>query len=199
MKVIRPEDDQCRFARVELDSTYLALLEGGKMSKLLFGSIGMALLLLVSTSTNVLAQDCRGHCLHCDDSSAAPEWYESSGFGEPNGWKGACSDDFCASCAPEKVREVSVVTEAIVDAVRNAGSADMSAVVREYGDYLLVQPNRDLLVVKGLGCDPSSLGAVVPLTRQKVEGLISEGVGDLAAFIEAREREAPVLPVWAQR
>ncbi len=143
----------------------------------------------VGISGDAFAQDCREHCEHCSTGSGAPEWYESSGFAEENGWKGACSDDFCRNCAPESIKDAPAIAAVILDAVRLARPAEIRDIVHDYGQFLLVHVDRRLLVIKGLGCDPDDLGAVVPLSVEKTHALRAAGVQDLAEFISNRARE----------
>lgn len=156
------------------------------MKKLLLAG-GLAVLMTAGFHRSASAQDCREHCLlSCPD----PTQYQSSGGGNKNGWSGACSYAFCGQCGSgELVKEHTAASEAILDQVRQGSPSDMKAVVRTYGKYMLVQVDRQLLVLKGLSCDPNGLGAVVPLSREKIDALREAGVQDMAEFVSTRDHK----------
>ena len=152
-------------------------------------AVGLAVVASASAPSEASAQDCRQHC---DDCGSAPNWYESTGEAEEFGWGGACAHGFCYLCeAPSPlVKGVPMEAEKILDAVRRGRPSDMKTIARDYGKFLLIQPERQLLVIKGLNCDPEGLGAVVPLSREKTDALRAAGVGNLAEFILRRANVA---------
>lgn len=153
------------------------------MKEFLLPAVGLAILMSAGFSGNAAAQDCREHCLH---NCALPNNYQSSGISNPNGWGGACSYLFCSGCGESAVKDHVAVAEVILEEVREGSPSDVKAVVTKYGKYMLINVDRGLLVLKGLGCDPEGLGAVVPLSPEKIDAVRKAGVQDLAEFISTR-------------
>lgn len=154
------------------------------MKKQLLAAIGLAILMNAGASMEASAQDCREHCpKSCSD----PTHYQSSGFNNPNGFGGSCGAPFCSKCGEEAaVRNAPAVAEVILSAVRLGRPFEMKTIAKEYAEYMLVHVDRQLLVIKGLGCEPEGLGAIMPLSREKTDALREAGVRDLAEFISNR-------------
>ena len=148
----------------------------------------LAVTVVASVSTPADASaTCNEHCLQ---SPCTIDVYKAAGSvgTDRDYWedRGECSEQFCDPCS-ELVKDVSFTAETILNAVRMGSPADMKAIAQQYGDYLLINADRALLVIKGLQCDPDALGAVMPLSREKVNELRAAGVEDLARYLANRE------------
>jgi hypothetical protein len=146
------------------------------------------------TSVVAGAQSCYSGCYVCGTN-------KQEGDGHLNGYNEATctSGNGCNQCADGLVKDKSVGAEAILGAVRSSSPGTIGAVAAKYGRQLLLNEGRQLLVIRGTGCDPDGLGPVLFLNRDQTTALAKAGVPSLAEFFSRQGEVTKASPSKVQQ
>lgn len=93
-------------------------------------------------------------------------------------------DEVCPSCYPQLVKDGSTEVERVANMIRALPAAGMGELVEEFGDRLLVSPDRNLLVIQGNGCDPEVLSSVLFVSQERARALETLGVRNLSLYLK---------------
>jgi hypothetical protein len=88
----------------------------------------------------------------------------------------------CVGCEVPSVNDDFISATDIARVVEAASAAQVAAVVEAYGDRLLLNVRRSLLVVRGTACDPNALVAFVFVSQAKSKAYERLGVPSLQQF-----------------
>jgi hypothetical protein len=144
----------------------------------------------------VVAQDC-GHDCH-----ACPLGLGYEGINHEDGgpFNMTCfmSVPYCVACAPQdtvggwpidpetRVSDVTPGAEMVVKLIYSVPAERLNSSLRIYRNRILVVPDRNLVVVKGNGCDPEALSTVLFVTSRKIKALRNMGVLTLTEYLRSR-------------
>lgn len=156
----------------------------------LIAVLATALILCLISSGQAQAQVvCSYGCGYCGvekwKTQAAPP--EGSSF-ENQDCSVSVYCDGCQLTGPMGLRASS--PEAILAAINSASPKDLGSVINKYRSRLLLHGPRNLVVVRGSGCDPERLGSVLFLSSQKMATLSRLGIQSLEHFVNQRTQLA---------
>lgn len=128
--------------------------------------------------------DCGRNCMPCGDNKheginhavSAPHNMDCIGPVETG---------TCTACSAPSVSRKAVDAMIIARVVQAATVRELRAVVAAYGDRLLLNASRNVVVVKGNGCDPDALSTVVYLAPSKARVFARLNVASLEEFVPA--------------
>jgi hypothetical protein len=132
-------------------------------------------------------QGCGSDCFQCGDHK-----FESDTTGGP--YDSRCigpTETACAGCDSRSLSERVVGASAIAKVVEAASSMELRAVLAAYGDRLLLNAARNILVIKGNGCDRDDLGTVVFLSPAKTREFARLNAPRLAKFLAVKQATPP--------
>lgn len=136
------------------------------------------------------ARDCGWNCQICGLGS-----YEGTMEDDPAPYLVECVHaifGICPDCGGS-VNDDLIDAMAIAEMIESLSAAELSALVEAYGDRLLLNPERGLLIVQGNGCDVRALEIAIFLPPAKVRALERLRVGSLQAFLASETQETQVV------
>lgn len=139
--------------------------------------------LLAVAATPAQAQfDCGRDCKSCG--FMRYEGFNYSAFGEYDmdcSWHSTTCEN--GICGPQSVSDQAPVAVEIAKIVRSLGPTHLAAAMERYGDRLLLNRSRNLLVVLGTQCNSRALQDVIFLSPDNAEVFASLGIRSLEEFL----------------
>jgi hypothetical protein len=149
------------------------------------GWLSILVLSLCLVSTPVDAQiDCGDQCDDCGLFNS--EGREYNPFGQYNM---ACNGTgtMCNDC-PLALNDQDMAATDLAALVLEANSADAVGLVVAYGERLLLEPARGIVVVQGSTCDPEALAAITSVNVGMASSLANAGMRSLDVFLAGAQR-----------
>jgi hypothetical protein len=179
------------------------LLREDRMLKTLLPEIAMLLLscaFLAPRSAD--AQDCGHDCVTC----IAGTGYEGVHYEKGGAYDMTCTVlvQYCVACAPQlpgdttenwpvnpdtRVSDAAPGAEAIVQLIQSTPPSRLKPWLGKFHNRILLVPDRNLVVVKGNGCDPEALTTVLFVSPEKVKKLGDLGVLTLREYLRNRRSQ----------
>ena len=132
------------------------------------------------TAEPVAGQDCADYCYPCLITYHEGEQHNSNGSYDMN----CTMAGECQTCLRlELVGEAPASAQIIFDAMEGLTPQEVASVVRKYGDRLLLQASRDLLIVRGTNCDPDVVAGVKFVSRETSAALAGLGVQPFEEYL----------------
>jgi hypothetical protein len=136
-------------------------------------------LALAPRGASAQSQDCGSGCRGC--SIGGYEGYDWS----PNGlYNMTCYQwiPYCVACVIERTND-GEDAEALLGSVRSASEADLRGILLRSQGRLLLNPSRNLVVLRGTKCNPKALASVVYVTPARTALLRGLGVPLLETYL----------------
>jgi|SRR5688500_8414724 len=133
-------------------------------------------LLVLTASVPANAQDeCGQNCHLCGDQKWEG-WSQHTGAPYHMTCAGPAEEQGCNRCESPSIRRNSVEATAIAMVLVSARKHDVSAIVAAYGDRMSLNAGRNVVVIHGTGCSPSSIGTVAFVSASKMRALARLGI-----------------------
>ncbi len=143
----------------------------------------MAFALVVGFSTDAAAQDCALECRICNGDGR-----EGVGYNRNGGYDMRCVDsNLCKVCGEEE-EEKTLVADAgpseasILRTLSVARPDDLAAVAAKYHDRIFLHASRQLLAIRGEGCQEEYITTVAFVSSDRTAALEQFGIRSLEDF-----------------
>lgn len=137
--------------------------------------------------------DCGYNCAPCGDNQCEGNTYGATAPWNMDCW-GPTETGGCMHCRAPSLTANAVDAMIIGRVVEAATVRELRAVVAAYGNRLLLNASRNVVVIKGNGCDPDALSTVVYLTPSKARALARLNTRALESFLASLERRQVTRP-----
>ena len=139
------------------------------------------LLLLIGTPPAAYAQDCGTDCVPCGTIG----WKEGRNYSDNGTYDMDCGYAPCSTC-DFGIADVGPGAEDILKRLSSASSPELASLVEENRDRLLLNPSRNLLVVRqGTSCNAYALGGLMAVGAKRMKELEELGVPLLEDFLRS--------------
>lgn len=143
----------------------------------------VACLVALALPGHASAQYCGSHCSYC---SGSPNyWYGTVPGGSELYMTNYCTPDWCAACPFLTAQGDQTSVDQVVAQLDSAEPQDIEGIAAEYGEFLLINPTRDMVVVMG-GCSGDGPAGVAFVRPEAMEALQRLGVRHLDEYLAAK-------------
>jgi hypothetical protein len=124
-------------------------------------------------------RDCADHCMTCGFNGREGYSHNNNGIYDMGCYDGIPN---CVSCVIERTND-GEDAEALLGSVRSASEADLRGILLRSQGRLLLNPSRNLVVLRGTKCNPKALASVVYVTPARTALLRGLGVPLLETYL----------------
>jgi len=126
--------------------------------------------------------DCGKTCVNCGLFGAEGANHAAAPAGI---WDMSCSwfTSICHACAVTSIGHPAGEVDPIAEAVKMSSA---TAVARRYGNRLLINAERNMVVIQGSHCDPTALTMAFFVSAERIAALKKAGARQLQSFLAAR-------------
>jgi hypothetical protein len=136
--------------------------------------------LLATDIAPLSAQDCGDICKDCG-------WFRWEGIdynqNGPHHMNCNTLSSYCTGCELPLISDGRPDAQTVAALLLSASMSNLAAVVEKYGDRLLLNRSRNVLVVQGTSCSDETFATVVFLAAERAKALHKLGIRSLKEFL----------------